>query len=276
MKQTKIYSRIALGLIATTLSAQAEQDKATITGAGAALAVPGNGKSGKELVLRAEAAGPVIGIGVEMLTDEARAKYPNLKPGVGLEVSLVMEGSDAAAAGLQKGDVLLSWNGDSLVHPEQLRVLVYNSNPELPNTLGFLHDGKEQEIQLKVKEPMNKGVVNAHAVAIPADKKLIEALEGGNVVIKGGVVMGKDGQPIKSPQDQMIDDIAKMMKADGVPEAQIEEMRKKLRAEAQGEALEIGGADGGGFSVGGSAKLADPDKAKAAPKAAEDEKKIEE
>ncbi len=67
--------------------------------------------------------GSFLGIGVAEITSE-RAKALNLKEVYGVEVTQVDEGSPAAKAGLQRGDVILEYNGQRVNGIEQLQRLI--------------------------------------------------------------------------------------------------------------------------------------------------------
>jgi len=71
--------------------------------------------AGKEL--------PWLGVGTDEAAEVVTAQL-GLDPGVGLVVNYVASKSPAEKAGLQKNDVLVEFENQSLVHPAQLRKLV--------------------------------------------------------------------------------------------------------------------------------------------------------
>ena len=78
-----------------------------------------------------------------------------LDPGVGLVVTYVMTNSPAAKAGLQKNDVLVEFNGQSLVHPAQLRKLVQVRKEGEVVKLMFYRAGKKQTVSATLAKTVN-------------------------------------------------------------------------------------------------------------------------
>jgi hypothetical protein len=75
---------------------------------------------------------------------EALSAQLDLKAGVGLVATYVAPESPAAKAGLQKNDVLVEFEDQSLVHPGQLRKLVRVRKEGDVAKLVFYHAGKQQ------------------------------------------------------------------------------------------------------------------------------------
>jgi hypothetical protein len=73
---------------------------------------------------------------------EALTAQLDLQPGVGLVVTYVVTESPAAKAGLQKHDLLVNFDDQSLVHPAQLRKLVRSRNAGDAVKLGYYRAGK--------------------------------------------------------------------------------------------------------------------------------------
>jgi hypothetical protein len=71
-----------------------------------------------------------------------------LNPGVGLAVTYVAPDSPAAKAGLQKNDVLVQFEDQSLVHPAQLRKLVQVRKEGDTVKLVFYRAGKQQTVSV--------------------------------------------------------------------------------------------------------------------------------
>jgi len=86
---------------------------------------------------------PWLGIAIEEAS-EALASQLDLGAGVGLVVTYVNPDSPAGKAGLQKNDVLVEFEGQSLVHPMQLRKLVQVRKEEDKVELTFYRAGKKQ------------------------------------------------------------------------------------------------------------------------------------
>ncbi|MCF7731263.1 MAG: PDZ domain-containing protein [Akkermansiaceae bacterium] len=87
------------------------------------------------------AARPLFGVATERISDELRHQLPHLQPGAGLIVRGVMPGSPADQAGVETLDILLHWNHQILVLPEQLQILVSSAKPGDQASFEFLHRG---------------------------------------------------------------------------------------------------------------------------------------
>jgi len=100
-----------------------------------------------------------LGVGVEEAS-EALASQLDLAPGVGLLVTYVAPDSPAATAGLQKNDVLVELDGQSLVHPAQLRKLVQVRKEGDTVALVFYRAAKKQTASAKLaKAPAGLGAM---------------------------------------------------------------------------------------------------------------------
>jgi hypothetical protein len=84
-----------------------------------------------------------LGVAVEEAS-EALESQLGLAPGAGLLVTYVTPDSPAAKAGLEKNDVLVELEGQSLVHPAQLRKLVQVRKEGDTIELTFYRAGKKQ------------------------------------------------------------------------------------------------------------------------------------
>ena len=82
-----------------------------------------------------------LGVGVEEAS-ETLADQLGLDAGVGLVVTQVSVDSPAAKAGLRRNDVLIELEGQSLVHPAQLRKLVQARKPGDKIKLVYYRGGK--------------------------------------------------------------------------------------------------------------------------------------
>lgn len=82
--------------------------------------------------------------------DAERAKALKLGDERGVEVKAVMEGSPADNAGILPGDVLLSYNGETLLSAEQLSRMVRETPPGRKVKVQYWRNGKTQGAVLTV------------------------------------------------------------------------------------------------------------------------------
>src|SRR5579859_7056504 len=88
---------------------------------------------------------PWLGVYAEEAS-EALASQLGLAPGVGLLDTYVANNSPAANSGLQKNDVLVELDGQSLVHPAQLRKMVQVRKEGDAVKLAFYRGGKKKNV----------------------------------------------------------------------------------------------------------------------------------
>jgi len=82
-----------------------------------------------------------LGVSTAEASDALTAQL-DLQPGVGLVVTYVVTESPAAKGGLQKHDVLVTFDDQTLVHPAQLRKLVRSRDVGDTVKLGYYRAGK--------------------------------------------------------------------------------------------------------------------------------------
>jgi membrane-associated protease RseP (regulator of RpoE activity) len=98
--------------------------------------------------------GGYLGVQTEEVTRENLGKY-NLREVRGVAVAKVVEGSPAAAAGLQDGDVIVKINGEDITSGRKLTRLVSEISPDHTAQLTVVRGGSEREINVTVgKRPM--------------------------------------------------------------------------------------------------------------------------
>jgi serine protease Do len=84
-------------------------------------------------------------LGVRLLDIEPdRAKGLKLNQERAVEIKAVMEGSPADKAGIQPGDVVLSYNGDGILSAQQLSRLVQETPPGRTVKVQYWRNGKTQ------------------------------------------------------------------------------------------------------------------------------------
>lgn len=96
--------------------------------------------------------GSFLGVGVTDV-DPERARRLGLDEPKGAEVLQVEPGSPAAKAGLQPGDVLLTYNGENILGSAQLGRLVRETPPDRKVKILVWHDGRATEVKVLTEEP---------------------------------------------------------------------------------------------------------------------------
>lgn len=100
--------------------------------------------------------GGYLGVQSEEVTRENFARY-GLRDVRGVAVAKVVEGSPAATAGIQDGDVIVKINGEDVTSARKLTRLVSEISPDHTARLTMLRGGSERELNVTVgKRPMPK------------------------------------------------------------------------------------------------------------------------
>ncbi len=92
-----------------------------------------------------------LGVTIQKVTPEL-AKQFNLKEEAGALVGDIMENSPAEKAGLQRGDIILEYDGKKIEEPNILRNMVANNLPGEEHTAVVLRDGKTKKIAITIGE----------------------------------------------------------------------------------------------------------------------------
>lgn len=117
----------------------------------------------------------MLGVMVQPLTDDM-VKAFKLNSDAGAAVASVSPGSGADKAGLQAGDVILSFNGQSIDSAPDLPPLVSRTRPGSDAQLVILRAGKRQTVNVKIGElPRDEDAVGG-SPATPQAKVGVNAL----------------------------------------------------------------------------------------------------
>lgn len=92
-----------------------------------------------------------LGVMIQEVSPELAESF-GLDERRGALVSAVMDDSPAAAAGLQSGDVILSFDGQPISNADELPTVVAGTEVGKTVSINLVRDGREQEIRLEVGE----------------------------------------------------------------------------------------------------------------------------
>jgi len=92
-----------------------------------------------------------LGVTIQKVTPEL-AKQFNLKEDAGALVGDIMENSPAEKAGLQRGDIILEYDGKKIEEPNILRNMVANNLPGEEHTAMVMRDGKTKHVTITIGE----------------------------------------------------------------------------------------------------------------------------
>ena len=89
---------------------------------------------------------------MEFIVPLRLAKQFNLKDEKGVLVGDVVEDSPAEKAGLQRGDVIIEFDGKEVNDPSNLRNMVANTPPNKEAGIKLLREGKQKEVKVTITE----------------------------------------------------------------------------------------------------------------------------
>ncbi len=123
------------------------------TGQGIGFAIPSS--MAKSIIPQIKEKGSVVrgmlGVQIQMVTPEL-AKSFGLKEPLGALVAEVNPSSPAAKVGIQRGDIIVEFNGTAIKEMHELPRLVAATAPGKTATLKILRNGKEQNVTVTVAE----------------------------------------------------------------------------------------------------------------------------
>ena len=112
----------------------------------------------EQLIEKGRVARGWLGFSLQPLTAEL-AQSLGAKSGEGALVASVSSGGPAAKAGLQQGDLILTYDGSKVDDPQHLQRLIAESQIGKTVSLTYLRKGKSGQAQAKVEEmPAEEGV----------------------------------------------------------------------------------------------------------------------
>ena len=116
--------------------------------------------------------GSYLGVQTVEVTRENFAKF-GLREIRGVAVEKVIDGSPAAAAGLQAGDVIVSFNGEPVSSSRKLTRLLGEVSPDHTAKIVVVRGGSEREVTVTVaKRPMPKFEQGNFEFSFPNDLKI--------------------------------------------------------------------------------------------------------
>jgi serine protease Do len=103
-----------------------------------------------------------LGVRIQDITEELAQSF-DLKEAKGVLVAGVSDGTPAAEAGLERGDVIVEFNGEPVEDVGQLRNLVAMTSPGKQTTITVIRDGQRRELTVTVGKLPDEVAVSAAA-----------------------------------------------------------------------------------------------------------------
>ena len=124
---------------------------------GVGFAIPSNMASRvmSDLVERGYVIRSWLGVYIQELDDET-ARALEIDTRNGALITDVVEGSPAEKSGLQEGDLIITFNGESISNPANLKNVVSLSSPETTSKVKIIRDGEHKTINVRLEELPNE------------------------------------------------------------------------------------------------------------------------
>ncbi len=166
-----------------------------------------------------------LGVAPEELPEELRAQLP-IESSTGLIVRSIVAESPAAAAGLQKNDVLLKLDDQLLTNPQQLRTLVSAKKDGDTVKITYLRRGQQATVDAKLvthEESLGGEVVPLFS-DVPKLGEIFRKQPRALIFNKTGKVMENE----KLELDETVEKIAKALRGVGADEKSIADATRAL------------------------------------------------
>ncbi len=92
-----------------------------------------------------------LGVTIQQLTADLVKQF-NLKDEKGVLIADVTEGSPAEKAGIQRGDIIIGFNGKEVTDGRSLKNMVANTAPNTVVKIKLMRDGKPKTVEVKISE----------------------------------------------------------------------------------------------------------------------------
>jgi len=115
-----------------------------------------------------------IGIYLQELTPELKESMDLKESTEGVLVNGVVESSPAEKAGIEKGDVIISFDGKKTDSIENLTRLVRKTSPGTEVEIQVIRDGDEKDLEITIGESSSSGSYNLNPEKFKIEKNMIE------------------------------------------------------------------------------------------------------
>lgn len=115
-----------------------------------------------------------IGIYLQELTSDLKESLELDESTEGVLVNEVVEGSPAEKAGIEKGDVIVSFDGKKTDSIERLTSLVRKTSPGTEVEIQVIRDGDEKDLEITIGESSSSGSYNLSPEKFKIEKNMIE------------------------------------------------------------------------------------------------------
>ncbi|MCJ7458263.1 MAG: PDZ domain-containing protein [candidate division Zixibacteria bacterium] len=115
-----------------------------------------------------------VGVYLQELTPELKESMDLKESTEGVLVNGVVEDSPAEKAGIEEGDVIISFDGKKVGSTDKLTGLVRKTAPGTEVEIKVIRDGEEESLNLTIGESSLSGLYNLNPEKLKIEKKMIE------------------------------------------------------------------------------------------------------
>lgn len=115
-----------------------------------------------------------VGIYLQELTSDLKESLELDESTEGVLVNGVVEDSPAEKAGIEKGDVIISFDGKKTNSIESLTRLVRKTTPGTEVEIKAIRDGEEKDLEVTIGESSSTSLYNLNPEKLKIEKKMIE------------------------------------------------------------------------------------------------------
>ena len=203
----------------TTIRDGKKETRRTVKGPdGKVISESTEGEGGEQPAQPAKEGGPWLGIHTGEVPDALRAQL-DLSEHEGLLIEQLAADSPAGRAGLQKNDIIISYNRKPVKSPEELRGELMKGEPGEKVQIEYLRKGRQEKTLVTLGKRGDAG----------QNQPPPEVKPGGTAKTKASsrtVIVDKDGKTQVIENNQGGDPIEQMLKDPNVPEAMKDSLRK--------------------------------------------------
>lgn len=115
-----------------------------------------------------------LGVYLQELTPELKESMDLQESTEGVLVNGVVEDSPAGKAGVEEGDVIISFDGKKTDSIDRLTSLVKRTSPGTEVEIKVIRDGEEESLNLTIGESSLSGLYNLNPEKLKIEKNMIE------------------------------------------------------------------------------------------------------
>lgn len=181
-----------------------------------------------------------LGVMVQPITPELQTKL-KIKEGKGALVADVVKGGPAYKAGIQRGDVIVSFSGKEIIESTDLPYIVASTAVGKTVQVEVLRKGKRRDLQVQIEELLEEGQETQEEEGRPTLGMTVQEITPElareyDLPVKTGVIVAEveDASPAAEAGMKPGDII---LEVDEIPMKTVQQFEKKIRSYKPGDTI---------------------------------------